>query len=61
VRRGVGDIVLVDERPPLLLTSDKSAECYRNWWLGTGDATSRPHLDDPRSLSDADSRFRRIA
>lgn len=23
---------LVDPRPPLTLTSDKSTECYRNWW-----------------------------
>ena len=38
VRRGVRDVVLVDERPPLTLTSDKSAECYRNWWPGPGDA-----------------------
>jgi sarcosine oxidase, subunit beta len=38
VRRGMRDIVLVDERPPLTLTSDKSAECYRNWWPGPGDA-----------------------
>src|SRR5215468_1487418 len=38
VRRGVTDIVLIDERPPLTLTSDKSAECYRNWWPGPGDA-----------------------
>ena len=38
VRRGVSDVVLVDERPPLSLTSDKSAECYRNWWPGPGDA-----------------------
>jgi glycine/D-amino acid oxidase-like deaminating enzyme len=37
VRRGVTDVVLVDERPPLALTSDKSAECYRNWWPGPGD------------------------
>ena len=37
VRRGIRDIVLVDERPPLTLTSDKSAECYRNWWPGPGD------------------------
>ena len=36
VRRGVRDIVIVDERPPLTLTSDKSAECYRNWWPGPG-------------------------
>jgi sarcosine oxidase, subunit beta len=38
VRHGVTDIVIVDERPPLTLTSDKSAECYRNWWPGPGDA-----------------------
>ena len=38
VRRGVRDVVLIDERPPLTLTSDKSAECYRNWWPGPGDA-----------------------
>lgn len=31
---GVRDILLVDERPPLSLTSDKSTECYRNWWPG---------------------------
>ena len=38
VRCGVRDVVLVDERPPLTLTSDKSTECYRNWWPGPGDA-----------------------
>ena len=37
VRRGVRSVVLVDERPPLTLTSDKSAESYRNWWPGPGD------------------------
>ena len=37
VRRGIADVVLIDERPPLTLTSDKSAECYRNWWPGPGD------------------------
>lgn len=31
---GMCDIALVDERPPLSLTSDHSTECYRNWWLG---------------------------
>lgn len=25
-------VTLVDPRPPLTLTSDKSTECYRNWW-----------------------------
>src|SRR5919204_5372471 len=37
-RQGIGDVVLVDERPPLSLTSDKSTECYRNLWPGPGDA-----------------------
>jgi glycine/D-amino acid oxidase-like deaminating enzyme len=39
VRRGLGmsqRIVLVDPLPPLTLTSDKSTECYRNWWPGPG-------------------------
>lgn len=35
---GLADILLVDERPPLSLTSDKSTECYRNWWPGPGNA-----------------------
>ena len=26
---------------PLSLTSDKSTECYRNWWPGPGDAMVR--------------------
>ena len=38
VRHGLQNVVLVDERPPLTLTSDKSTECYRNWWPGPGDA-----------------------
>jgi glycine/D-amino acid oxidase-like deaminating enzyme len=35
-RRDITSIVLVDEGPPLSLTSDKSAESYRNWWPGPG-------------------------
>ncbi|MFQ5941928.1 MAG: NAD(P)/FAD-dependent oxidoreductase [Anaerolineales bacterium] len=38
VEKGVEDVIVVDERPPLSLTSDKSTECYRNWWPGPGDA-----------------------
>ncbi|MDX1600672.1 MAG: FAD-dependent oxidoreductase [Anaerolineales bacterium] len=38
---GIDDIVLVDDRPPLSMTSDKSTECYRNWWPGPGDAMVR--------------------
>lgn len=41
VKQGITDIVLVDERPPLTLTSDKSTECYRNWWPGPGDTMVR--------------------
>jgi glycine/D-amino acid oxidase-like deaminating enzyme len=41
VRRGVARVLLIDERPPLTLTSDKSTECYRNWWPGPGDAMVR--------------------
>ena len=41
VKQGVGNVVLVDDRPPLTLTSDKSTECYRNWWPGPGDTMVR--------------------
>jgi glycine/D-amino acid oxidase-like deaminating enzyme len=29
---GIDSVALIDPRPPLTLTSDKSTECYRNWW-----------------------------
>ena len=32
VHRDAGEVVIVDPRPPLTLTSDKSTECFRNWW-----------------------------
>ena len=38
VKHGLRNVMLIDERPPLSLTSDKSTECYRNWWPGPGDA-----------------------
>lgn len=41
VRQNVRNVILVDERAPLCLTSDKSTECYRNWWPGPGDAMVR--------------------
>lgn len=31
-KAGISDILLIDERPPLSFTSDRSTECYRNWW-----------------------------
>ena len=39
--RRVERVVLIDDRPPLSLTSDKSTECYRNWWPGPGEAMVR--------------------
>mgnify|MGYP000561997588 CR=1 FL=1 len=35
---GVDHVVVCDPLAPLTLTSDKSTECYRNWWPGPGDA-----------------------
>ncbi|WP_027891997.1 NAD(P)/FAD-dependent oxidoreductase [Calidithermus chliarophilus] len=32
VKRGVKNVVLLEQDAPLSLTSDKSTECYRNWW-----------------------------
>jgi len=40
-RHGISDILLIDEGAPLMLTSDKSTEAYRNWWPGPGDAMVR--------------------
>ncbi len=34
VIEGCQNILLIDAGPPLALTSDKSTECYRNWWPG---------------------------
>jgi hypothetical protein len=31
-RQGIRGITLIDELPPLNLTSSRSTECYRNWW-----------------------------
>jgi glycine/D-amino acid oxidase-like deaminating enzyme len=41
VRHGMKDVLIVDPLPPLTLTSDKSTECYRNWWPGPGEAMVR--------------------
>jgi len=35
---GLTRVALVEPGPVLGLTSDKSTECYRNWWPGPGDA-----------------------
>jgi glycine/D-amino acid oxidase-like deaminating enzyme len=31
-KAGIKNLRLIDERPPLSFTSDRSTECYRNWW-----------------------------
>ncbi|NJN54626.1 MAG: FAD-binding oxidoreductase [Anaerolineae bacterium] len=41
VKHGLKNVILVDEREPLTFTSDKSTECYRNWWPGPGDEMVR--------------------
>ncbi|MCZ2115675.1 MAG: FAD-binding oxidoreductase [Anaerolineae bacterium] len=40
-RHGISDILLIEDGSPLMLTSDKSTEAYRNWWPGPGDAMVR--------------------
>ena len=47
VRHQVKRVVLVDEREPLTLTSDKGTQAYRNWWPGP-DATMLRYMS--RSL-----------
>lgn len=42
-RFGVKHVVLVDERDPLTLTSDKGTQGYRNWWPGPDDTMLRLH------------------
>jgi glycine/D-amino acid oxidase-like deaminating enzyme len=37
VRYGVRNILLLERDAPFGLTSDKSGECYRNWWPGPVD------------------------
>ncbi len=41
VHHGMSNVLLVDARPPMSLTSDKSTEAYRNWWPGPDDAMLR--------------------
>jgi glycine/D-amino acid oxidase-like deaminating enzyme len=37
VKRGIKRVVIVDEREPMTLTSDKGTQGYRNWWPGPDD------------------------
>jgi len=62
VHHGLRDVVLVDDGPPLSLTSDKSTEAYRNWWPGQDDAMVRlmnRSIDLLEELAESsDNRFR---
>jgi len=40
-RQGITRVVLVDEREPLTLTSNKGTQGYRNWWPGPDDTMLR--------------------
>jgi len=55
-RSGMRDVVLIEAGEPLSLTSDKSTECYRNFWPGPGDGMVRlmnRSLDQLEALADA--------
>jgi glycine/D-amino acid oxidase-like deaminating enzyme len=41
VRQKIRRVMLVDERDPLTLTSDKGTQAYRNWWPGPDDTMLR--------------------
>jgi len=41
VRHRVPNVVIVDERPPMTLTSDKGTQGYRNWFDGPDDTMVR--------------------
>ncbi|MDB4913816.1 MAG: dependent oxidoreductase [Gemmatimonadetes bacterium] len=41
VKHGAANVVLIDERDPLTLTSDKGTQGYRNWWPGPDDTMLR--------------------
>ena len=34
MQAGLKKVLLIDQGAPLSLTSDKSTECFRNWWAG---------------------------
>ena len=40
-RQRVGRVVIVDELPPMSLTSEKGTQGYRNWWPGPDDTMFR--------------------
>lgn len=58
---GVKNIILLDERHPLSLTSDRSTECYRNWWPDANRlALMNRSIDLMESLAEESSNFFRL-
>ena len=57
-KAGAGRIALVENGPPLGLTSDKSTECYRNFWPGPDDAMLRLVSDSIERLFEHADRSR---
>ncbi|MGI9475778.1 MAG: NAD(P)/FAD-dependent oxidoreductase [Hyphomicrobiaceae bacterium] len=57
-KTGAGRIALVENGPPLGLTSDKSTECYRNFWPGPDDAMLRLVSDSIERLMEHAERSR---
>lgn len=41
VRHGIKRVVMIDEREPFTLTTDKGTQGYRNWWPGPDDTMMR--------------------
>src|SRR5678815_5548416 len=41
VKQGIKRVVIVDEREPMTLTSDKGTQGYCNWWPGPDDTMLR--------------------
>src|SRR5579884_1565847 len=41
VHHGVRRVVMIDEREPFTLTTDKGTQGYRNWWPGPDDTMLR--------------------
>lgn len=63
VSHGLKNIIIIDDRPPLSLTSDKSSECYRNWWPGPGNemvALMNRSIDRMESLAQESSNIFRM-
>lgn len=56
IQAGAGKVALIERDSPLSLTSDKSTECYRNFWPGPDDAMAslvNDSIDKLQQLTEA--------